>query len=63
MAELVIESISDDVMERLRKKAVRRGNRVNAEALIAIERWAASESPMHEAIIAHIRASRDGLSE
>ena len=62
MATLVIEGIPDDVMDRLPKKANRRGNSVNAEALVAIERLAASELPMHEAIIAHIRASRDGLA-
>ena len=46
MATLVIEGIPDDVMDRLPKKANRRGNSVNAEALVAIERLAASLQPV-----------------
>jgi plasmid stability protein len=63
MAELVIEGVPDEVIDRLQRKAVRRGTSLNAEALTALERWAASELPMPEAVLAHIRAGRDGLSE
>jgi hypothetical protein len=63
MADLMIAGVPDDVLERLQRKAQRKGRTLNDELLVAIDRWSGSELTGPEWVVALIRSHRDGFDD